>query len=253
MVTDKERNELFNNNKNLAHWIAYNHWGYNASTADDLDQEALFALWRCTEHYKEERAAFTTYATHCIKVALNIYCKREKLGCKANAPSVDKALKRVKEAEERKVPLQVVIDEHNDSNYIKNCALSLSQGAAMLSLSDDLTVQKEDGLTIEDIVADEFNLEEEVINQMQAEYIIDVIADVIEADIERMSEYKNANLSRKEQLAKYYMQWLVESNINQSEIAERLNVSRNTVHMQFKRWNKRIKLRLNNEVKEMIK
>ena len=205
-------------------------------------------MWRCTESYKEELAAFTTYATRCIKTALNIYCKREKIGCKANAPSVDKALKRVKEAEERKVPLQVVLDEYNDSTYIRGYALSLSQGADVLSLSDDLKVQGEgEGLTIEDIVADEFNLEEEIISKMQAEYIIGVVADVIKEDIERMSVHKNTNLSRKEQLAEYYMQWLVESNINQSNIAERLNVSRNTVHMQFERWNKRIKLRLNQE------
>lgn len=66
-MSPKPPNELFEQNINLAYSYLQKHTiflrGYDP---EDLQQEALLALWRACLTYQPARGKFSTYATTCI-------------------------------------------------------------------------------------------------------------------------------------------------------------------------------------------
>lgn len=240
--TREDRLKLFNENMALAYAVAARHWGYSKQDHEDIEQEALIALWRATETYDPEQAAFTTYAGAYIYHSLTKYAKVARFGQIGRTSYFAIAIARVREARAADKPLERVLDEHNDTAAIRTYSAMVAKGeGATISLNAPLISGYEDSdTTVGDVIADPRRLEDAICEKLYNQYVLNMF-DTLFADkcIQRGSQ----NKERRERLMGYYKARIFGTGrkIPQQKIAKELGMSRNSVSLQFQRWDKQLK------------
>lgn len=73
----RDKNELFNQNINLAYYVANGYKRNHLHEIDDIRQIALMALWKATLEY-DSRVRFSSFAIVVVKNAINQYLRKSK-------------------------------------------------------------------------------------------------------------------------------------------------------------------------------
>lgn len=236
-MDENKRLELFNNHTKLAYSVARNHWGYSVDNQDDMTQEALLALWSATATYKEDLAAFSSYAYTYIYHSLTTYVKTYKYGKMSLNSKFQLACRYVRKAKNENTPLDSVLDSEKASKSTREYARLIYMGdEAFLSLSEP--VHDEDALTIGDITASSYNMEEDILSKLSDKQVLEMFDEEFAPTCFR---FVKSQTDTHKKLLTYYREHIFGKDIPQAVIAEKVGISRSAVSAQFQRWDRYLK------------
>ncbi len=233
-----DRLELFNSCINLAMSVAIKHWSYQYVEQEDMQQEALLALWRATERYDENKGAFTTYATHYIRCSLNTVGNKYRYGHIGVTEPFKQALHIIKECDENDRPIEAILAEHEHTPAVKDYVKFLYHNnhhfdSLNRCLNDDTDV------TLCDTIASAEDIEHTVLSALNYKTLLElVLTDFRQQYESKMKGVRDRN--RQDHLFDCFVRQLFESRTNAS-IADEVGVSREAVRTQFNRWYKQLR------------
>lgn len=232
-----DRLELFENNIDLAKNIANKHWSHQQLDIDDMQQEALMALWQATDTYDPAKGAFTTYATHCITGRLHRAGLRQKYGAIGPATNFIQAMSVVKKHLDTGIPIDKILAKNKYPPSVKEYTIFLYHNNHDFASIDEKLYQDDDPMTLHDMLASNEDMETNILNKMAYDHLKTII-DVNFYQIYMRRSYRAHNPKRYEHLLDRFMQWIFEEQTPYAIIAAELGMSRGAVRNQFYRWMK---------------
>lgn len=239
MLSYSERNELFNNNIDLAYKFAMDHWASSKLDINDVKQEALLALWGATETYDSSKASFSTYAVACIKSRLSGFGMYELYGRVGRSPHLNRAMSCIDESNTTNQDAIKIADDNGYSLATKEYInLLLNKSFVPLSL-DGLRVAdaNESEYSLAEFIPDSYNLEDAACNHIWDELILNFF------DTEFAKDSINAKLeerTRRLKLMKYFKESIFGIPTRLAVIAQEVGMTRSAVSAQFQRWQNKL-------------
>lgn len=238
MLTQAEREEMFNNNKDIVPYFLRGKWYTKFLEWEDLMQEGNMVLWKCTGSYDRTLGvAFSTYVCSQLTYHMNNYANVFRLGGRYSSAH-EHAISAAHYAYTENKSIVDVCNERNLSKGTRDVAYLISRGhKAFVSLYTPIGNDSDsEDRQLYEIIPSEENLEEEVCSALYNENIMDKVFNEFVEYYESLHVSKNKEQNRN--LLIVFLNNIFFDRVTINEAAKMCNCTPDVARVRFEKFRK---------------